>query len=90
METIDMDKIMEKTEIVDMDKALEALSHGHYLGEKNQSKRLLNVKEMLVYTGLGRTSGLAWCKKIGALKHIGKRALYDKAIIDKAIDGLTE
>ena len=46
-----MDKIMEKTEIVDMDKALEALSHGHYLGEKNQSKRLLNVKEMLVYTG---------------------------------------
>lgn len=55
-----------------------------------QGKRLLNVAEMLKYTGLGRTSGLAWCKKIGALKHIGSRALYDKAIIDKAIDELTE
>lgn len=55
-----------------------------------QGKRLLNVAEMLKYTGLGRTSGLAWCKKIGALRHIGSRALYDRAVIDKAIDELTE
>ena len=55
-----------------------------------QGKRLLNVAEMLKYTGLGRTKGLAWCKEIGALRHIGSRALYDRVVIDKAIDELTE
>ena len=42
-----------------------------------KGKRLFNVSEMLRYTGLGRTKGLEWCKEIGALRHIGKRALYD-------------
>ena len=60
------------------------------VSENFNKKRLLNVKEMLEYTGLGRTTGLAWCKKIGSLKHIGSRALYDRAIIDKATDELTE
>lgn len=53
-------------------------------------KRLLNVSEMMKYTGLGRTKALEWCKSIGALRHIGARALYDRQIIDKAIDNLKE
>lgn len=55
-----------------------------------RGKRLLSVAEMLKYTGLGRTSGLAWCKKIGALRHIGARALYDRYVIDKAIEDLKD
>lgn len=53
-------------------------------------KRLLNFREMLEYTGLGRTKGATWCKEIGALRHIGTRALYDRRVIDKAIDELKE
>lgn len=53
-----------------------------------KGKRLFNVSEMLRYTGLGRTKGLAWCKEIGAVRHIGTRALYDRQVIDRAIDEL--
>lgn len=55
-----------------------------------KGKRLFNVSEMLRYTGLGRSKGLEWCKEIGALRHIGTRALYDRRVIDKAIDELKE
>ena len=53
-------------------------------------KRLLSIGELMKYTGLGRSTCLVWGKKIGALRHIGSRALYDKAVVDKAIDELTE
>ncbi len=53
-------------------------------------KRLLNQAEMLAYVGMGKTAGRAWCEKIGAVRHIGKRALYDKRVLDAAIDELKD
>lgn len=53
-------------------------------------KRLLNSAEMLAYTGMGKTAGRAWCAKIGAIRRIGGRTLFDKRVIDAAIDALKE
>ncbi len=52
------------------------------------TKRLLNLREYLDYVGMGRTKGTEWAKEIGAMKHIGRRAFFDKVIIDKALDEL--
>ncbi len=49
-------------------------------------KRLLNKSEFCKYIGMGHTKAEAWAKEIGAVKHIGRRVLYDRVIIDKAID----
>ncbi len=52
------------------------------------TKRLLNLREYLDYVGMGRTKGTEWAKEIGAMKHIGRRAFFDKVIIDKVLDEL--
>lgn len=49
-------------------------------------KRLLNVSEAMEYTGLGKNRLYDFSKEIGCLKKYGKRTLFDKDIIDKAID----
>lgn len=53
-------------------------------------KRLLDVDELCVYIGMGRSKGVEWAKKIGASVRIGRRLLFDKNIIDKAIDEARE
>lgn len=52
------------------------------------NKRLFNINELKNYTGLGETKAKQWAREIGAVHKIGKRTVYDRAIIDKAIDGL--
>lgn len=49
-------------------------------------KRMLSRDEASEYIGLGRTSTIAFCQKIGAVKHVGRRALYDRFVIDKAFN----
>lgn len=49
--------------------------------------RLLSITELTHYTGLGRTKAREWAKEIGAVRKIGTRALYDKHVIDAALDG---
>ena len=49
-------------------------------------KRLLNVKELCAYIGMGHTRAEAWAGEHGALKRIGRSVLYDRVAIDKAID----
>lgn len=49
-------------------------------------KRLLSVQEFCRYVGLGKTKGIEWAKSIGAVKHIGSRVLFDRVIIDRAIE----
>ena len=51
-----------------------------------QNKRLLNVVELCEYIGLGKTKATEWGKAIGADKRIGRRLLFDRTIIDRAID----
>ncbi|WP_288802680.1 polyprenyl synthetase solanesyl diphosphate synthase [uncultured Dialister sp.] len=52
------------------------------------NKRLLNLRELVTYTGLGESKARAWAREIGAARKIGRRTVYDRAIIDKSIDGL--
>lgn len=49
-------------------------------------KRLLNIKEVSAYIGLGTVRAREYMDEIGAVKKFGRRVLFDKTIIDKAID----
>lgn len=51
-----------------------------------EGKRLLNTKELCNYIGMGESRGVEWAKGIGAAKRIGRRLLFDRYIIDKALD----
>lgn len=54
---------------------------------QNQSvKRLLSEKEAQEYTGLKRGKVREFGEKINCIKHIGRRVLYDRTIIDAALD----
>lgn len=51
-----------------------------------QGKRLLNLEEFILYTSMGRVKGKAWAKEIGAMKHIGRRVVFDRVVIDRVLD----
>lgn len=53
---------------------------------KLEGKRLLDVKELAEYTGLGLTRAAEYGKALGAVYRIGRRVFYDRKIIDLAID----
>lgn len=49
-------------------------------------KRLLNIKEVCSYIGVGQTQARKYMDEIGATKRFGRRALFDKTVIDKALN----
>lgn len=49
-------------------------------------KRLLDAKEVCTYVGMGRHGCRAFCEQIGAVRKIGGRVLFDKTVIDAALD----
>lgn len=49
-------------------------------------KRLLDAAEVAEYTGLGRNTARKFAEEAGALKRYGKRVLFDRIVLDKAID----
>lgn len=51
-------------------------------------KRLLNKSEFCNYIGLGHTRAEEWAVKNGVVRHIGRRVLYDRVLIDKVLDSL--
>lgn len=51
-----------------------------------QGKRLMNLEEFLKYTSMGCVRGKAWAKDIGAIKHIGRRVVFDRVVIDRVLD----
>lgn len=53
-------------------------------------KRLLNVKELCQYVGLGKNKAVEWAKGIGAARHMGRRVFFDRVVLDKALDGMTD
>ena len=57
--------------------------------EKDYKKRLLNIEELMEYTGIGRNNARLYAERIGALRKVGKRYLYDRKIIDEALDNAT-
>lgn len=51
-------------------------------------KRLLNRDELCTYIGMGKSKAEIWAKENGACKHIGRRVLYDRVIIDRVLDAM--
>jgi len=49
-------------------------------------KRLLSVQELCAYLNIGRNRGIEFAKDIGAERRMGRRCLYDRAVIDKHLD----
>lgn len=57
------------------------------MNENNfNEKRLLGKRELCAYIGMGQSRGVEWAKGIGAAIRIGGRLLFDKCVIDKAIN----
>lgn len=60
-------------------------------GVEGIEKRLLNAAEVCAYLSIGRNrGGVEFAKSIGAEIKIGRRCLYDKKVIDKVLDEMTE
>ena len=49
-------------------------------------KRLLNIQEVSAYIGLGTVRARAYMDEIGAVKKFGRRVLFDKTVIDSALN----
>lgn len=61
------------------------------MGSRNfEGKRLMSERETCEYVGLGRSKCRSWAEEIGAIRRIGRRVLYDRAVIDRAVDELAE
>ena len=53
----------------------------------NETKaRLLSLSELQDYLSVGSNKAIEWRKSIKADVHIGRRVLYDKSVIDGALD----
>lgn len=52
--------------------------------------RLLSLEDLCTYLGLGRAKAVQFGKKHGANRSFGRRVVYDRKIIDAALDNLTE
>lgn len=50
--------------------------------------RMLSRKEAVRYIGMGETRTREFCSRIGAIKHIGRRVLFDKKVIDNYLDNM--
>lgn len=53
-------------------------------------KRMLNIKEVCIYTGMGQTRAREYMDEIGATRKFGRRVLFDKPVIDKALNNMQE
>ena len=51
-----------------------------------EEKRLLNIREVCIYTGIGQTRAREYMDQIGATKRFGRRVLFDKTVIDNALN----
>ncbi len=60
--------------------------------DKNETRpivpgqRMLVEKQALAYTGLGRSSLRKLASEIRAVRHVGRRVLYDKNVLDEYFD----
>lgn len=49
-------------------------------------KRLLNIGEVCTYLGVGQAQARKYMDEIGAVKKFGRRVVFDKTIIDTALN----
>lgn len=57
---------------------------------KDGEIRMLDADALRTYLSMGRTNAVKFAKSAGAERRIGKRCLYDKKILDHALDELAE
>ena len=50
--------------------------------------RLLTAEQAQRYAGMGRMSLRKWADQIGATRKFGRRVMFDKVVIDKALDAM--
>lgn len=55
---------------------------------KNSEIRMFDVQGLCAYMSMGRTRAVEFAKAAGAEKRVGRRCLYDKRILDRALDEL--
>ena len=55
---------------------------------KIEDKRLLNIKEVCTYIGIGQTQARKTMQEIVAVRRFGIRILYDKIVIDTYLDDM--
>ena len=53
-------------------------------------KRMLSIKEVCSYIGQGETNARRYMDEIGATRKFGRRVLFDKTVIDTALDKMGE
>lgn len=53
-----------------------------------EDTRMLAADQAEQYTGMGRTTFRAWADKIGATRKFGRRVMFDKVVIDRALDAM--
>lgn len=53
-----------------------------------KGKRMFSRSEGAAYCGIGTTRFTEWARSIGAEKRFGSRVLFDKFVIDAALDAL--
>ena len=58
--------------------------------ETKVAPRLLSIAQLSQYTGLGKTKARTWADEIGAVRKIGTRTLFDRQVIDAALDSVKE
>ena len=56
------------------------------ISENISAKRLLGIGELTDYLGVGHCTAADFGKQCGAVVRIGRRVLYDRAVIDQAIE----
>lgn len=55
---------------------------------KDKENRLIDTKALAAYLGIGYNTASAFGKEHGAAVRIGTRLLFDKIMIDKALDAM--
>ena len=51
-------------------------------------KRMLSTSEMANYVGLGRDAAREFAESAGAMRKYGRRVLFDRKVLDKALDDM--
>lgn len=60
------------------------------IAEDVNNKRMLGIDEASQYIGMGRNYTRSLMREIGAERHFGRRVLFDKQIIDQALNEIKE
>ncbi|MDY4770882.1 MAG: polyprenyl synthetase solanesyl diphosphate synthase [Lachnospiraceae bacterium] len=55
---------------------------------ENSETRMFDVQGLQAYLSLGRSRAVEFAKAAGAERRFGKRCLYDRRVIDAALDNL--